>query len=54
MSYPPPGPRRIVTKRPLSPLEHTVHFFLTLCTGGLWGIVWWSRTRGRRQVTTID
>jgi hypothetical protein len=51
--YPPqPYPRRAVTRRPLSPAETAFHVFMTAGTAGLWGIVWWSRVRSRRQVTT--
>lgn len=49
---PQPYPHRMVTKRPLSPAENIFHLFMTVCTGGLWGFVWWSRARSRRSVTT--
>lgn len=46
--------RRAVTRRPLSPAETSFHLVMTIMTGGLWGLVWWSRARSRRTVTTFE
>ena len=45
-------PGRAVTRRPLSSTETCFHAFMTLCTSGLWGFVWWGRVRSRRSITT--
>lgn len=47
-----PLPREVVSRRPLSPVETLFHLFMTVATCGLWGFIWWSRVRGRRQITT--
>jgi len=55
--YPPPGypqqpypPQPMVSKTRLTGTAHTVHLVLTICTCGLWGIVWflhWLFTRSK-------
>lgn len=45
-------PRRAVTRRPMSITAHCAHIFLTICTGGLWGLVYWGALRKRKAVTT--
>jgi len=45
--YPPqPYPHWRTTRRPLSGAETCFHLFMTIVTGGLWGIVWWSVSGG--------
>jgi len=52
--YQPQLPHQVTSRRPLSPIETLFHLTMTALTGGLWGIVWWSRVRGRRQITTYQ
>jgi hypothetical protein len=36
---------------PLTPGQHILHLILTVCTGGLWGIVWIIRAaQGNRRM----
>ena len=46
-----PGPRKAVTRQKLNPFETAFHASATICTGGLWGFVWWARVRSRKSVT---
>lgn len=47
----PQYPRQAKTRTKLSPAETMFHLFMTLCTGGLWGFVWWARVHSRTSVT---
>jgi len=44
-------PRKVVSKRKMGVLAHTFHITATVCTGGLWGFVYWSRLRAKKTVT---
>jgi hypothetical protein len=47
----PAGPRMAISHTKLGFGETAFHMIMTLCTGGLWGLVWWSRCHSRKTVT---
>jgi hypothetical protein len=52
----PRQPRKVVTRSGMGGLGHGTHLVLTICTGGLWGIVWflhWLFSR-RKTVTRYE
>lgn len=46
-----PGQVVMVTGRPVN---HLLHLVLTICTAGLWGLVWLTRTGEQRQLFEIS
>jgi hypothetical protein len=52
----PPMPRKTVTKQ-RQDTSHGMHLFLTIITGGVWGLVWlgmtvWHKMGPRKRVVT--
>lgn len=50
----PQYPAKMVSKRKMGLIAHAVHITLTVCTAGLWGIVYWSRLRAKKTVTRYE